>query len=156
MKKSSVSILFLLILAACSAPAQPTATPAPLLITTPLATQPATLAPTGTSLPSAETPDALSSLAPEGTPASEWSGIPIMPEAIAGEGDPESYVFTVKATPQQVQDYYDSELGKLGWQSLGQGPEGNSLVLVFTDTNSATLTISILTKGDQTLVLLVK
>jgi hypothetical protein len=79
-----------------------------------------------------------------------------MPEAITGEGDEESYVFTVKATPQQVQDYYQVELGKLGWQLATTGGEASSLTLTFYDPASATLTISILSKGEQVLVLLVR
>jgi hypothetical protein len=79
-----------------------------------------------------------------------------MPEAIAGEGDEESYVFTIKATPQQVQEYYQLELGKLGWQPFSTDNGDSSLMLMFTNNASATLTISIIAKGDQVLVLLVK
>jgi hypothetical protein len=77
-----------------------------------------------------------------------------MPGAIAGEGDEESYVFTIKATPQQVQDYYQVELGKLGWQPLGTEDRDSSLM--FTNNASATITISIIAKGEQVLVLLVR
>lgn len=131
---------------------QPSPTASPTLTLTVLPT----LAPTNTFVPSTETPDAVSALLPEGQPASEWNGIPIMPEAIAGEGDEESYVFTVKATPQQVQDYYQLELGQLGWQPFATGDGDSSLMLMFTNSASATLTISIIAKGDEVLVLLVK
>jgi hypothetical protein len=77
-----------------------------------------------------------------------------MPNAITGEGDAEGYVFTVKATAQQVQDYYQAELGKLGWQLLAAG-EGEAS-LSFVNHASETLTVSIITKGDEVLVLLVK
>jgi hypothetical protein len=77
-----------------------------------------------------------------------------MPDAIAGEGDADGYVFMVTATPQQVGDYYQAELGKLGWQLLA-AEEGNAS-LSFVNTASETLTISLITKGDQVLVLLVK
>jgi hypothetical protein len=80
------------------------------------------------SLPS-ETPDIVSVRVLEGQPASEWKGIPIMPGAVAGEGDEEGYVFTIRATPQQVQDYYQLELGKLGWPSLAQGDGESSTML---------------------------
>jgi len=79
-----------------------------------------------------------------------------MPDAIAGEGDGESYVFTIKATPQQVQEYYQLELGKLGWQPFATGNGDSSLMLMFTNNASATLTVSIIAKGDEVLVLLVK
>jgi hypothetical protein len=143
-------LILILILAACSNFGQPS----PTAITTLTLTALAILAPTNTSVPPTHTPDAIPSLIPEGQPASEWNGIPIMPGAIAGEGDEESYVFTIKATPQQVQAYYQLELGKLGWQPFATG-DGDS-VLMFTNNASATLTISMIAKGDQVLVLLVK
>lgn len=145
-------LLMIIILTACSNFMQPSPTASPTLTLTVLPT----LAPTNTFVPSTETPDAVSALLPEGQPASEWNGIPIMPEAIAGEGDEESYVFTVKATPQQVQDYYQLELGQLGWQPFATGDGDSSLMLMFTNSASATLTISIIAKGDEVLVLLVK
>lgn len=154
MKKPITAILFLLvlILTACSSITQPTSTAVPTLTLTVIPT----LAATNTSLQPTGTPDAVSTLVPEGLPASEWNGIPIMPDAIAGEGDEESYVFTIKATPQQVQDYYQLELGKLGWQPVATGDGDSSLILMFTNNASATLTVSIIAKGDEVLVLLVK
>jgi hypothetical protein len=147
------SILFLLILVACSNFIRPNPTTVP----TPIFTIAPTLVLTNTSVLQTETPDAVAAIAPGGQPAAEWKGIPIMPDAIAGEGDEESYVFTVKATPQRVQEYYQLELGKLGWQPFATG-DGNSssLMLMFTNNVSATLTISIIAKGDEALVLLVK
>lgn len=144
-------LLLMLVLAACSNFRRLSPTALPTLTLTVLPT-----APTNTSVPPTQIPDAVSSLRPEGQPASEWNGIPIMPEAIAGEGDEESYVFTIKATPQQVQEYYQLELGKLGWQPFSTDNGDSSLMLMFTNNASATLTISIIAKGDQVLVLLVK
>jgi hypothetical protein len=145
------SILFLLILVACSNFVRPN----PPTVPTPTLTIIPTLVLTNTSVPQPETPDAVAAIAPEGQPAAEWNGIPIMPNAIAGEGDEESYVFTVKATPQQVQEYYQLELGKLGWQLSVTG-DGDSSLMMFTNNASVTLTISLITKGDEVLVLLVK
>jgi len=144
----AISSLLMFLLAACNFPSQsPTAIPTSTFIVTPLVT--ATPAPT-------QTPDVVTGLLPEGQPASEWNGIPIMPGAIAGEGDEESYVFTIKATPQQVTDYYQTELAALGWQSFGTENKDASLMLLFMDKDSATLTINIIAKGDDALVLLVK
>jgi hypothetical protein len=143
------SLLFLL--AACNFPSQ-----RPTVLPTLTLTVPGTFVPTMTSLPSLQTPDAVSSLIPEGQSASEWKGIPIMPGAIAGEGDEESYVFTIKATPQEVADYYQAELTRLGWQSFGTENKDASLMLLFMDQTSATLTINVIAKGDDALVLLVK
>jgi hypothetical protein len=145
-KKPIVAILFLLLflLVACNFPNQSPTIMAP------------TSVPTMTSLPSLQMPDAVSSLMPEGPSVSAWNGIPIMPGAIAGEGDEESYVFTIKATPQQVADYYQAELVPLGWQPFGTDNKDASLMLLFMDKDSATLTINIIAKGDEALVLLVK
>ena len=155
MKKPIAANLLLLILflSGCSNSIQTTPTIVPTLTLTVIPT----LIPTNTSLPPTEKTEAVSALVPEGQPASEWKGIPIMPNAIAGEGDEESYVFTVKATPQQVQEYYQLELVKLGWQPFATG-DGNSfsLMLMFTNNASTTLTISLIAKGDEVLVLLVK
>ena len=150
MKKRIVAILSLLIIlpAACNFPSQsPTAIPTPTFIVAPLITATPALT---------QTPDVVTGLLPEGQPASEWSGIPIMPGATAGEGDEESYVFTIKATPQQVADYYEAKLAALGWQPFGTDNKDASLMLLFMDQSSATLTINIIAKGDDALVLLVK
>jgi hypothetical protein len=132
--------LLLLTLIACSGTAQPTptATAAP--------TRTATTVPTSSPLPPSQTPEA--------PPISEWHGIPIMPGAIAGEGDEEGYVFTIKATPQEVQEYYQRELGKLGWRLFAQENSGSSLTLSFMDSTSAMLNISIISNEEEALVLL--
>jgi len=140
-------LLLMLFLSACSNPIHPNSTAMPTLTFTAVAT----LASANTSLQLTGTADTGA-----GQPASEWNGIPIMPEAIAGEGDEESYVFTVRATPQQVQEYYQLELGKLGWQPFATGNGDSSLTLTFMNKDSATLTISIMAKGEDVLVLLVK
>jgi hypothetical protein len=152
-KPIAANLLLLLLLTACSNSIQTTPITLPTLT---LSVVP-TLIPTNTSLPPTEKTEAVSALVPEGQPASEWKGIPIMPNAIAGEGDEESYVFTVKATSQQVQEYYQLELGKLGWQPFATGTgNSSSLILMFTNNDSTTLTISVIAKGDEVLVLLVK
>lgn len=152
MKKPVIAslLLLILVLSACSSFPQttPTALPTLAFIVTP------TFALTNAMPPSTETPESVSVNGPQGQLASEWNGIPIMPEAIAGEGDEESYVFTVKATPQQVQEYYQLELGKLDWQLLA-AEEGDAS-MKFMNNASQTLTIKLIAKGDQVLVLLVK
>ena len=142
MKKIIAVSLLLQALISCSDTAQPT----PTAPTTP--TPVATVTRIPSRVPATETPEV--------QPASQWNGIPIMPGAIAGEGDEEGYVFTIQATPAQVQEYYRTELGKLGWQPLSQEEKGSSVTLIFTDNVSTTLTVSILSNGDQALVLLAK
>jgi hypothetical protein len=141
-KKLIATSLLALTLVACSSVVQSTP------VVTAIPTMMVTVTPTLSPLPPTETREV--------QPVSEWNGIPIMPGAIAGEGDEEGYVFTIKATPQQVQEFYQIELGKMSWQPISQDASSSSLMLVFMDSTSATLTVNILSKGDEVLVLLVK
>ena len=149
MKKVIIaSLLFsALALPACSSLAQPLPTAGPTSTFSAIFAPTATLSLTNTPLPPTKTP--------EGQPTSEWNGIPIMAGAVTGEGEQEGYVFTIKASPQQIQEYYQLELDKLGWQPFAGGDEDSSM-LVFMNNASETLTISIIAKGDEALVLLVK
>ncbi len=152
MKRSFiVDLLLALLLTACSTQpiAVPTVGSTAVPVLTPIASTKTPSSPTSTL-------DIIAQLAPEGQPASQWDGIPIMPGATTGEGDAEGYVFTVKATLQQVKEFYDLELGKLGWQPLSIDQEDSSLTLMFMNNASVTLTISVVTKGDEALVLLAK
>ena len=144
--KRTIVCLFLLVLTltACSGTAQPTLTPVPSPTLAVVPTRTATLAPTD--MPLTATPATIS----------EWQGIPIMPGAVTGDGDEEGYVFTIRATPRQIREYYELELGKLGWQSSVEEEGATSLVLTFTNASSEILTVSILTKGEEALVLLTK
>jgi len=157
-KKLIAATLFWIALAipACSIPNLPTSTVTPTQTFTAIPVLTTTLPPTSAPLPPTATPDVVSGLIPEGQPDSEWKGIPIMPGAIAGDGDEEGYVFTIKSTPQQVQEYYQLELGKLGWQLFATGDGDPSRMLMFMDVASTTLTVSIIARGDEVLVLLVK
>jgi hypothetical protein len=141
-KKVIAAHLLLLMLIACSGKTQ--RTPA----VTEVPTGAATLTPAPSPLPSSQ--------APEIQPTKAWKGIPVMPGATAGEGDEEGYVFTIHATSQQVQDYYRVELARLGWQPSDPETGNSSVILSFTDSTAGTLTVSILSKGDEVLVLLVK
>jgi hypothetical protein len=147
--KKRIAVNFLLLtLVACSSVIKPI--PAEILTFTAVPTRTATILPTVTLLPSGETPDVISEL------ASEWNGVPIMPGEIAGEGDQDGYVFTIEATPQTVQEYYQLELGNLGWQLLSQEADDSSILLMFVNGASETLTIHVIAKDGEALVLLVK
>jgi len=105
-------------------------------------------------LPSA-LPDIQGYFNPQGTPASEWNGIPIMPQATAGQEftDTKTYSFKVNATVKEVQDFYSAELEKLGWSSLFSMPGGdaggiqsfqkdnNVLTVTTTDVNGSVVVI---------------
>ena len=92
---------------------------------------------------------------PQGTPVQEWRGIPVMPQATAGQefSDTETYSFKANATVQEVQDFYNTELAALGWTSSLNFPlaaEGGVLGFEKEGTN---LTITI-TKLDESAVVL--
>lgn len=156
MKKLIAAPLLLLILASCSHSIEQTATVSPASTFTASSAEIAIFEPTMTALAPTDTPPAVSSPTPEGKPVAEWNGIPIMPGAITGEGDEDAYVFTIHASSRQVQDYYRLELAALGWQSLSQGTDGSSRMLTFSNDASGTLTINILARGEEALVLLTR
>lgn len=168
--KTNHKILFLLILAsamlACNALApKPTATPVPTATNVPVSTS--TLEPTSTLQPTekpvqvdATATEAASGLdipTPAGTPAKEWKGIPIMPGAIAGSDDGNTYSFTIKSSVDEIQKFYEKEMAKLGWNAfaVGQGQTQTALLMFMKD--SETLTLTFLPQSDGTVyVMLVK
>jgi hypothetical protein len=145
---------------ACSSLMQPTPTAIPtstFTFTPSLApTATVTQTPTSTALPPTQTPDVISGLLPAGEPESEWNGIPIMPGAIAGDGDAGAYRFTIQASRVEIQAYYESELRKLGWTLLaaGEGEAGN-VIMIFTG-EGGTLSVSLIRNEDEFIVMLVK
>lgn len=93
---------------------------------------------------------------PQGTPVQEWKGIPVMPQATAGQEFPESNTYSFKATTtiKEVQDFYNEKLTALGWQQPFNLPtEGQAGLLVFQKDNS-TLTITITSSQNECVVVL--
>jgi len=82
---------------------------------------------------------------PQGTPLSEWNGIPVMPQATVGQEFNEfTYSFKVPSTPPDVQSFYKTELANLGWSSsidLPVGDEGG-FMLYTKDDNILAITIT--------------
>ena len=135
----------------------PTETPVPTSTNTPEPTATPTLTPTRTPVPPTETPEEPILPIPSGQPAKEWNGIPIMPRAIAGQGDSKGYTFTIKASAQEIQKFYESQLAKQGWQMFASGKGGTDAVILIFMKDAGTLSVSILPQSDGTmLVLLVK
>jgi hypothetical protein len=146
-------ILFSVFIASCS-----NATPALS------STQVSTSAPTSTAIPTftaipmpTETPDFITRILPSGIPDQEWDGIPVMPAAINGEGDDHGYTFTVQASAAEIQQYYETELAKIGASlfSTGEGSEKNTVLLIFLK-GQELITVSIIPHEGQMIVLLVK
>lgn len=63
-------------------------------------------------------PDVGNFFNPQGSPVSEWNGIPIMSQATAGqEFDQYNYGFKFSGTVKEASDFYKDELVKQGWTS---------------------------------------
>ena len=93
---------------------------------------------------------------PQGTPDSEWNGIPVMPQATAGQDFPDtrSYSFKADATVKEAEDFYKAELETLGWSSLVNMPsDANGAILIF-NKDSSTLTITIAESDGAIVVIL--
>ena len=165
MKTTARLLIFLsVLLVSCSTILpQPTVTPVPT--STPLPTE--TSAPTFTPQPSATatipapiasptTETSVADLVPQGTPEKEWHGIAIMPGALAGSGDDGSYRFTIKASQAEIKSFYDKELEKAGWMSLGLGSSENGNSLTIFLKGEKTFSVSIIASGDSFIVMLVE
>jgi hypothetical protein len=92
---------------------------------------------------------------PQGTPVQEWNGIPIMPQATAGQefSENSSYSFKFTGTTQEVQDFYVDQLTPLGWSQPFSFPvEAEGGILTF-GKDDTTLLITI-TASEGTVVVL--
>jgi hypothetical protein len=93
---------------------------------------------------------------PQGSPAQEWNGIPIMPQATSGQefSENSSYSFRFTGTTQEVQDFYTAELTALGWSQPFSFPvEAEGGILTFQKDDS-TLLITITASEGSVVVLL--
>ena len=138
----------LLILTSCSAFAPeatatpvPTETPAPTNTFTPqpTLTETPTPQPSKTPVPPTATAEELVLPLPEGEALAEWRGIPIMPDATAGEEDEDIYTFVIEASPDDVLAYYERELAKQDYvlMAIGINDAGEMKMLMFTGGNGA-------------------
>jgi hypothetical protein len=92
---------------------------------------------------------------PQGTPVEEWRGIPVMPQATAGQefGENNTYSFRAEATVQEVQEFYSQSLGELGWDQPFSFPMESAGGLMIFQKDGSTLTITI-TYSEGTVVVL--
>lgn len=97
-------------------------------------------------------------LDPQGAPVQEWKGVPIMPQATAGQEFNESgtalYSFRAGATPQEVQDFYKEKMTGLGWEESLSMPGGTEGGFMAFQKDSNFLTIVITTSDNSVVVLL--
>lgn len=147
--------------------AQSIATAMPIQTLQSLATQISTQVPAETfeALPSmvpsleaiaSQLPDLGNFFNPQGTPVSEWKGIPVMPQATAGEEFAESsiYSYKVDASIEEVQQYYKTELEELGWQSFFNLPSDSSGSVQVYQKEGSVLTITVIDTQGSIVVML--
>jgi len=93
---------------------------------------------------------------PQGTPVSEWNGIPVMPKATAGQEfkDSKTYSFKVNATVKDAQDFYKAELEKLGWSSTFNMPGNENVVVQMFQKDNDLLTVTITNVNGSVVVVL--
>ena len=152
----SVLILFILACSTVTGPikdaqnlagtAQSFATSLPVETLQALATQVSTQVSVSTleAIPSV-LPDFNDCFNPQGTPVSEWNGIPIMPQATAGQEctNANTYSFKVDATVKDVQDFYNAQLVEQGWSSLFNMPGDSNGAIIAFQKDSSVLTVTI-------------
>lgn len=91
---------------------------------------------------------------PQSPPLSEWKGIPIMPQASAGEESDGMYVFKTGATSQEIQDFYNTQLPSLGWETTVSLPLEGTAILLYSKGNQV-LSVTIMpTEGEETIVMI--
>jgi len=160
--KAMVFSVLLMTLASCNTlrpkPTEtpiPTETSLPTSTNTPEPTNTPTNTPTKTPVPPTETASDPVLPTPSGKPASEWEGIPVMPNAIAGEGDSKGYFFTIDAPLDEIQNYYEAELAKLGWNLMASGQGTTNTVMLIFINDTGPLSISIIPQSDGIMYVLI-
>jgi hypothetical protein len=92
---------------------------------------------------------------PQGEPLSDWRGVPIMPQATAGqEFDNNTYSFKTDASVQAVVDFYNEEMVKLGWSKTFDMPVDASGGLAVYSKDSSLLTVTITSLDGSVVVIL--
>ena len=92
---------------------------------------------------------------PQGTPVTEWNGIPIMSQATAGqEFDANNYSFKATATATEAQEFYNAQLTNLGWTQSFSMPAGAEAALMSFEKEDKTLIITVTPAEGSIVVLL--
>ena len=93
---------------------------------------------------------------PQGAPVQEWRGIPILPQAIAGQefSENNTYSFKANVTAKEVQDFYNQQMTALGWTQPFSFPlEAEGGIMTFQKDNT-TLLFTIAASEGSVVVLL--
>ena len=124
----------------------PTFTASPTVTPSPTSTKTPTQTPTRT-----PTPEPAESM-PSGTPVSIWNNIPILPDALAGEGLPEDhyYRYITNTDQEKVLDYYLQQLPLHNWEIDWVSPNDKGGYIIYR--KNAWDFIYIYEEGDLTFV----
>ena len=100
-------------------------------------------------------PDVTKYMNPQGKPVTDWNGVPIMPQATAGqEFSKNTYSYRISGVDESaIQSFYMDKLKADGWASPFSAQGGSTGGLMFFTKESQVLTITI-AKSDQDLVVL--
>ena len=75
-----------------------------------------------------------------------------MPAAVTGEDGTDRYRFMLKATVDQVKEFYKIELIKLGWKFEAEGTGENGAPIFIFSKSGKILSISVIVIGDIVVV----
>ncbi len=78
-----------------------------------------------------------------------------MPQAVGGQDTGDTFVYTVPAAREAVQDYYAGEMSRSGWNLVQTEAGQNSLMLTF-DKEGNIVGVSLEAQGDGTRVKVIK
>ncbi len=79
---------------------------------------------------------------PQGAPLTEWNGIPIMPQATAGEEVTGLYSYKATATNEEAVAFYETQLQTLGWAKQVEEQGETTLLYYAKDQQGVTITIA--------------
>jgi hypothetical protein len=93
---------------------------------------------------------------PQGTPVQEWRGIPVMPQATAGQefSENSTYSFRATTTVQEVQAFYDEQLSGLGWSQPFNFPMADEGGIMVFQKENMSLTITVTSSEGSVIVIL--
>jgi hypothetical protein len=91
---------------------------------------------------------------PKSPPLAEWNGIPILPQAIAGDETEGLYVYKVAVTSKEVEDFYAAQLPSLGWTNDFSMPGMEGVAILMYSKGDQTLSITVTTLEGYVLVMI--
>jgi hypothetical protein len=91
---------------------------------------------------------------PMDVPKKIWKNIPVMPGAVTGDEAEDRYRFMLPSSVDQVRDFYNSELPKLGWKFDTQGTGENGAPIFIYTKGDSILSISVIILGEIVIVTL--